>query len=49
MADTEEMLQEQGSPEFEQSGEPDYPTIEPAEDDNPHFAARHDPPEDFDK
>lgn len=51
MTDTEQMVGEQntGDLEQDQSGEPDFETIEPREDDNPHFQAFHDPPDPEDK
>ncbi|MBW3591175.1 MAG: hypothetical protein KY393_04925 [Actinobacteria bacterium] len=54
MADTGDMPDEQNTGDMpegqntgdeDQSGEPDFETIEPKEDDNPHFQAFHDPPD----
>lgn len=45
MADTEETLSDKTSSEEDQFGGQDYPTVEPREDENPHFEAFHDPPD----
>lgn len=56
MAETEQMLEEPQTQtdqltdtgdtgDSAQSGQADFPTVEPREDDNPHFQAFHDPPD----